>query len=229
MYREHFDIPTPGLFTASYLAEVVAVDDPSNLARVQVRLLAFDGIDGQDGPIWARVAAPFAGPDRGTFFLPDVGDEVVVIFVNGDARLPIVVGSLWNGSAAPPETLGGDRVDRWSMVGKAGTRIAIVEESAASATVAFSTPGGVSGTLSDRGGGRIELRAAGSTIVVDASGVRIQTGAMVKVEAGLIDVSAGLITVDAGMSMFSGIVQCDTLITNTVLAATYSPGAGNVW
>ena len=52
---------------------------------------------------------------------------------------------------------------------------------------------------------------------------------MVKVDAGLLDVKAGMITVTSGMSIFSGIVTCDTLIANTVLASTYSPGAGNVW
>ena len=55
-----FDLP-PGLYGASYLAEVVDVDDPQGLARVQVRLLSFDGLDRQDAPVWARVAAPFAG------------------------------------------------------------------------------------------------------------------------------------------------------------------------
>jgi hypothetical protein len=38
-----------------------------------------------------------------------------------------------------------------------------------------------------------------------------------------------MVTVDAGMSRFSGVVSCDTLITNTCIAATYTPGAGNIW
>src|SRR5262245_53713099 len=130
MYREQFDIATPGVFNASYLATVIAVDDSEKLGRVQVRLFAFDGPSGQDGPLWARVAVPFAGGKRGSFMLPDVGDEVIVTFVNGDPRLAIVFGGLWNGRDAPPEQLGGKTVDRWTIVGKAGTRIAIVEASA---------------------------------------------------------------------------------------------------
>lgn len=224
-----FDIPAPGLFQACYLAEVVSVEDPESLGRVQVRLLNADGVDEQDAPIWARVAVPFAGADRGAFMLPDVGDEVLVQFVHGDARFPIVVGGLWNGSAVPPETLGASRVDRWTIVGKAGTRIAIVEESPSSATISFTTPGGVSGELTDAGGGKVEVIAAGTTITVDPSGVSIQTPATVTVQASQVDVTAGQVSVNAAMSTFSGVVQCSTLIATTVVGTTYTPGAGNVW
>ena len=55
-----FDRP-PAWLNAGYLARVVSLDDPERLNRVQVRLIAFDGIDGQDAPLWARVVAPFAG------------------------------------------------------------------------------------------------------------------------------------------------------------------------
>lgn len=231
-------IEAPGLFeipaaacNASYLAEVVSVDDPLAQARVQVRMLSYDGVGEQDGPIWARVAVPFAGSNRGAFLLPDVGDEVIVNFLNGDPRLPIVVGGLWNGSASPPETLGGagDRVDRWTIVGKAGTRIAIVEEVSGQARIHFKTPGGVTGELTDAGGGKIEFKAAGTTITVDTGGVTVQTPAKVKVQASQVEVTAGMVKVDAAMSQFSGIVKCDVLQATTVVATTYTPGAGNVW
>lgn len=226
-----FEIPAAGIFNTSYLAEVVSVEDTENLSRVQVRLLNFDGISEQDGPVWARVSVPFAGNNRGAFLLPDVGDEVLVIFVNGDSRLPMVIGGLWNGSARAPEALGGagDRIDRWTIVGKAGTRIAIIEEGAGQATISFTTPGGVSGELTDSGGGKIEFVAAGTTITVDSSGVAVQTPSKVQVQASQVDVSSGQVTVNAAMSSFSGVVRCDVLQASTVIAATYSQGAGNVW
>lgn len=214
---------------ASYLAQVVSVKDPDNLSRVQVRLLSFDGIGEQDGAVWARVAVPFAGDNRGAFMIPDVGDEVLVCFLNGDFRLPVVVGGLWNGSALPPETIGGDRVDRWTIVGKAGTRIAIIEEDSGSPTISFTTPGGVSGKLTDEGGGKVEFVAAGSTVTMDTSGVSVQTSGNVQVQATEVQVTAGQVTVNAAMSQFSGVVQCDTLIATTVVGSTYTPGAGNVW
>ena len=225
-----FEIPA-GVFNASYLAEVVDVNDPLGLARVRVRLLSFDGVGEQDGPVWARVAAPFAGAERGAFMLPDVGDEVVVNFLNGDPRLPVVVGGLWNGAAKPPETLGGagDRIDRWTIVGKAGTRIAIVEERSGQAQILFETPGGVTGELTDAGGGKIELKAAGTTITVDTNGVSIQTPAKIKAQASQVEISAGMVKVDAAMSQFSGVVKCDVLQATTVVATTYTPGAGNIW
>ncbi len=227
-----FDIPFAGLFNTSCLAEVVSVADPDNRTRVQVRLLNYDGVGNQDGPIWARVAVPFAGSDRGAFMLPDVGDEVLVTFLNGDPRLPIVIGGLWNGNAQAPEQLGGsgNSVDRWTIVGKAGTRIAIVEETASEAKITFTTPGGVSGELTDASGGKIEWHDAGGTsIKIDTQGVTIQTGNKVKVTASQVEVSAGMVTVDAAMSKFSGVVKCDTLITNSVVSTSYTPGAGNIW
>ncbi|MFN8468438.1 MAG: phage baseplate assembly protein V [Caldilineaceae bacterium] len=229
MYREQFDIAVPGVFGTSYLATVVSVDDTQKIGRVQVRLYAYDGPSDQDGPLWARVATPFAGNNRGAFMLPDVGDEVIVTCINGDPRQAVVFGSLWNGHDAPPDQLPGKAVDRWTIVGKAGTRIAIVEESASTATIKLSTPGGVTAEYTDASGGKVEIKAAGTTITVDTQGVSVQTGGKVKVQASNVEVTAGMVKVDAGMSKFSGIVQCDTLISNSVLATTYTPGAGNVW
>lgn len=211
------------------LARVVSVEDPENLARVQIRLYSHDGPDNQDAPLWARVATPFAGNNRGAFLLPDVGDEVLVSFVNDDPRQPVVIGGLWNGAQSPPESPGGDRMDRWTLVGKAGTRIAIIEASDGEPTIRFSTPGGVSGELSDSGGGTIELQAAGNTVTIDSSGVSVQSGGSVQVQASQVDVSAGQVSVNAAVSSFSGVVRCDVLQATTVVATTYTPGAGNVW
>jgi hypothetical protein len=141
----------------------------------------------------------------------------------------MVIGSFWNGAAAAPEQLGGDRIDRWSLVGKAGSRIAIVEETAASATISLETPAGVSATLSDTGGGQVEIRAAGNTITINSSGVSIQAAAKVSVQASQVEVTAGQVSVNAAISSFAGLVRCDVLQATTVIAATYTPGAGNIW
>lgn len=211
-----------------HLAKVVSIQDPESLARVKVRLLTVDG-EGE-GEIWARVATPFAGPSRGCLFIPDVDDEVLVTFVAGDPRFPIVIGGLWNGAQSPPESFSGDHVDRWTITGKAGTRIAIVEESASSATIEFTTPNGVRGELTDDSGGSITLEdTAGNSITIDSQGISLQSSAKVKVSASQVEVSAGMVKVDAAMSKFSGVVKCDVLQATTVVATTYTPGAGNVW
>jgi uncharacterized protein involved in type VI secretion and phage assembly len=226
-----FDIPLPGTFLAAYLGTVVDVKDPAHLSRVQVRLLSCDGVNDQDGPVWARVAVPFAGDRRGAFLLPDYGDEVLVVFAHGDPRYPVVVGGLWNGAAKPPESLGGDgsRVDRWTLVGKAGTRIAIVEESSGNPTIAFSTPSGVTGTLTDADGGRVELVAQGAKVTIDGSGVTITTPSKVAVKGSSIDINAGSISVTCAQTTFTGDIQCVTLDATTVRSANYTPGLGNVW
>jgi len=225
------DRTAAGRWTACHLAEVVDVRDPAGQNRVQIRLLAFDGVDGQDAPVWARVAVPFAGSDYGAFMIPGVGDEVLVTFVDADPRFPVVVGSLWNGAAPAPEVLGGSgsRVDRWTIVGKEGTRIAIIEERPGQAAISLTTPGNVKALLTDEGGGKIRMEAAGTTITIDAKGVSVQTGGKVQVQASQVDVTAGQVNVNAAMSTFAGIVKCDVLQTTTVIATTYTPGAGNVW
>ena len=221
----------PVIPAQALLAEVISVNDPEGLNRVQIKLLSYDGFDNQDSAAWARVAVPFAGADRGAFMLPDVGDEVLVTFINGDSRFPVVVGSLWNGRDQAPETLGGsgDSIDRWTIVGKAGTRIAIEEPQAGQPTIRLSTPQGVSAELTDQGGGKIECRAAGTVITIDPSGVQVQCPATVSVQASTVEVSAGSVNVNAPMASFSGVVSCNTLIATTVVGTTYTPGAGNVW
>jgi uncharacterized protein involved in type VI secretion and phage assembly len=218
---------------AIYLATVVNVLDPTNRNRVQVTLYNANGITDQDGPVWARVAVPFAGGSRGAFFIPDVGDEVVVSFLAGDPRAPIILGSLWNGHDTAPETIGGggSSVDRWTITGKAGTRIAIVEQPASSATITFTTPGGLSGTLTDQDGS-IEFKDSANTSVrIDSSGVTVNapTGQVQITAASSLSVTAPQVTVNAAMSQFNGMVQCQTLIATSVDSASYTPGAGNVW
>lgn len=224
-------IKNPNITQDIQLAKVTSVNDPEGLNRVEIKLLSHSSSPQQDGKLWARVATPCAGSNKGAFFIPDVGDEVVVSFINGDSRYPVVLGSLWNGREAAPETLGGsgDAVDRWTLVGKAGTRIAIEEETPATATIKFTTPNGTSGELTDAGDGKIEFKAAGTTITINTQGVTVNTPLNVKVQATMVQVTAAQFVVDAPISMFSGTVQAQTVVTSSVISASYTPGAGNIW
>lgn len=73
--------------------------DPDKMGRVKVR---FPWLNDTDESNWARVATMMAGKDRGTWFLPEVGDEVLVAFEHGDVQFPYVIGALWNGVDTPP-------------------------------------------------------------------------------------------------------------------------------
>ena len=73
--------------------------DPEELGRVKVK---FPWLSDADESDWARIATPMAGNDRGIYFLPEVDDEVLVVFEHGDLRFPYIIGSLWNGQDPPP-------------------------------------------------------------------------------------------------------------------------------
>lgn len=214
-------------FSGAHLATVISVQDPQNLGRVQIRLLAAD--PDETGPIWARVAVPFAGDNYGAFFIPDVATEVLVVFNSNDPDYPIVIGSLWNGSTALPESLPGDAVDRWTLTGKNGTRIAIVEESPGQETVEITTPNGATAKLTDGAGGEVMLKVGGNQIKMSSSGVTIKAAMSCKVSAPTVKVSASMVQVDAPFTKFNGVVQCNFLVATGVISSLYTPGAGNVW
>jgi len=226
--RELLEIPFAGLFTGGYLAEVINLDDPDSLSRVQLRVLNFDGVDSHDGPIWARVACAFAGNNRGAFLLPDVGDEVLVVFVNGDPRFPIVVGGLWNGSSTSPESISGGRNRKKVIRSKNGVKLTLDDQDGQEQFIA-ETPGGQKITLKDGPGAVWIEDSNGNSVKLETAGITVTASAKVTVNASTVEISAGMVTVNAGLSRFSGVVQADTVITNTVISSVYTPGAGNIW
>jgi uncharacterized protein involved in type VI secretion and phage assembly len=218
-----------GRFYGVYPATVHDIRDPQDLGRVKVRLPWAD--DGGDQPYeaWARLATLMAGADRGSWFIPDEGDEVLVAFAGGDPRQPFVVGALWNGKDAPPARMDGDGKNHKKVLRtRSGLQITLDDQDGHESLV-IETPGKQVITLKD-GPGEIELRdSSGNTIHLESGGVTVQSSGQVKVSAASVEVSASTVTVNAGISKFSGVVQCDTLITNSVVSASYTPGAGNLW
>ena len=83
------------------IATVMSVIDPQNQGRVMVQ---FPWLDDTLQTTWASMVAPFAGGDRGAFFMPELGDEVMVGFEHGDFAHAFVLGSMWNGVAASPSS-----------------------------------------------------------------------------------------------------------------------------
>lgn len=220
--------PPRALLAGVYPALVRDVQDPENQGRVRIEL-PWLGRDAANAQAWARLATLMAGKARGTWFIPEVGDEVLVAFQGGDASRPVVIGALWNGQDAPPETMNAQN-DIRAITSRAGHRL-LFDDTAGATKVEVETAGGHRLTLDDAGGGTVTLEHMnGAKVVITAAGnVEITANAQVKVDASQVNVSAGMVQVDSGMSRFSGVVQCDTLITNSVVSASYTPGAGNVW
>ncbi len=229
MQRDAIFHPAPAFTGAGLLATVVSLDDPEQRNRVQVRLCALDGATQQDAAMWARVVSPFAGDNRGTFFLPDVGDEVFVMFAGGDARVPLVIGGLWNGaSAAPADTQSGG-VNRYKRIRSKNGIVITLDDQGGQETLTLETPAGQKLTLAD-GPGTIKAQDSnGNSITLDGTGVTVQAAGVVTVDASAVSVKAGIVSVDAAMSSFNGTITCQTLITSAVVSASYTPGAGNVW
>lgn len=75
--------------------------DPQSLGRVKVR---FPWLPNPEDTFWAMIAVPMAGKERGTYFLPEIDDTVLVAFAHGDPSRPYILGALWTKSAPPPET-----------------------------------------------------------------------------------------------------------------------------
>jgi Rhs element Vgr protein len=73
--------------------------DPDGQGRILVRLPIIDNTTVSNG-VWTRVATLDAGNDRGTFYMPEVGDEVIVGFINDDPRQAVMLGMV-NSSALP--------------------------------------------------------------------------------------------------------------------------------
>src|SRR5512135_265999 len=96
-----------GLFYGVYPAVVSDINDPDNQGRVKVRLPWSPDAGGGSYEAWARLATMMGGNNRGTWFIPDVNDEVLVSFEGGNPRRPYVVGGLWNGQDSPPDSMDG--------------------------------------------------------------------------------------------------------------------------
>lgn len=217
-----------GWMQSGFLARVVALDDPEGRQRVKIKLLSFSDVADQDSEMWARVVCPFAGDNRGAFFLPDVDDEVLVVFVQGDPRLPLVLGGLWNGSAQPPAQLDPPHNYIKRIRSKNGVAITL-DDHDGQEMLKLETPAGQKLTLKD-GPGSVKVEDSnGNSVTLDSSGITVQAAAKVVVQASQVEVTAGMVTVNAAMSTFSGLVKCDVLQTNSVISTSYTPGAGNVW
>ena len=209
-------------------ATVTDIQDPDGQGRVKIKLdWSPDGKDGQGYEAWARMATLFAGNNRGSWFIPDVGDEVLVAFEHGDPRRPYVLGGLWNGQDKPPQSMASGNALK-VIRSRNGVKITLDDQDGQE-MLKLETPGGQKLTMKD-GPGAITIEDSnGNSIKFETSGITVTAPAKVTVNAGQVAVSAGMVKVDAGISTFSGVVKCDTLIATTVISTTYTPGAGNIW
>lgn len=197
---------TPSHVEGVVVGTVTDNQDPEDMGRVKV---TYPWREADDESYWARIATPMAGGDRGTYFLPEVDDEVLVAFEHGDIRFPYVVGALWNGNQQPPATNEGNN-DVRLVRSRSGHEI-VLDDAENEAKVELVTSAGHTITLDDKSGSEtitIEDTSGQNSLEFDATAgtLTIQGGTKLELKATNIDLKAdGNMNVEAsGMLTLKG-------------------------
>ncbi|MGF1499431.1 MAG: VgrG-related protein [Elainellaceae cyanobacterium] len=214
--------PRPG--QTPLIGIVTDNEDPDGMGRVKVK---FPTLTEDHASNWARVVSVGAADGRGLDCLPEIDDEVLVAFEHGDIHRPYVLGGVWNGEDAPPNSTSDNvqngQVRLRTFRTRTGHQLQFVEEDNGSKAGAYlETTGGHRLRLNDSeqfmeletsGGHRIKLTDAGRAIevqtagghhlkLVDSSGsISLKSIGSLKIEAtGNIDIKAGgVITVQGAL------------------------------
>jgi phage baseplate assembly protein V len=139
---------------------IVVENDGDDEGRVKLRFPWFDG--GATVTDWCRVSQLYAGGGYGSVFVPEVGDEVLVAFVHGDMRFPIVLGGLYNGVDKPP-TARTDGRDQKIIRTRAGHEV-LFDDAAKEIRITTAEGGNVTVTAT----GEIRLKAQKVTVEADS-------------------------------------------------------------
>lgn len=167
--------------SSSFVAAVVDdLDDPEKLGRVRVRFPYLN----QELSNWARLVSAGAGRDRGNFFRPERGDEVIVAFEHDDPRRPYVLGGVWSIPDPPPKDKKAVDNDLRQIVTRSGHTIRF-DDGKGAERIEIVAAGGNQKVVLDVAGKRIEVTASRGDVVVDAAGdVKIKSSGNLTVSAG---------------------------------------------
>ncbi len=188
------------------IAIVTNTEDPKKWGRVKVK---YPWMTEDAESDWARVIGPGGGPKAGFFALPDVNDEVLVVFEHGDFNQPFILGGLWNGKdAIPPESAGaanGEKPLVRSWRSRKGHRFTVYDNS--DNKIEIETVGKHQIVMDDAnkkialtssGGLKIIMDDNGKKITIESTGdIEIKAGGNLKLEAtGTVDIKGnGPVTV----------------------------------
>lgn len=182
-FSETYDIHTPtasGLLPAIKGLHVGIVtqlqDDPDGEDRILVKIPI---INGDEQGIWCRVSTLDAGENRGSFFRPEIEDEVIVGFINEDPNQAVVLGMM-NSSAKPAPLTASDDNHQKGFVTRSEMKF-IFDDDKKSATL--ETPAGKKFTL-DEDKGVISLEDEhGNSITMDDKGITIESKGEISIKA----------------------------------------------
>jgi len=171
--------------------------DPEKLGRVKVR---FPWLNDTDESNWARVATMMAGQDRGTWFLPEVDDEVLVAFEHGSVEFPYVIGSLWNGKDTPPRDNSDGKNNERVIKSRAGHELIFGDEGGKE-RVEIKTKAGHQLLLDDTGGSEkitVIDKSGSNKIEMDSAAGNVSLTAQTKISLKALQIE---ITADSSLTM----------------------------
>jgi phage baseplate assembly protein V len=151
--------------------------DPEGLGRVKANFALNNKIQ-QSG--WIRIAVPMAGGDRGTYFLPDVGDEVLLCFQNGDISYPFVIGALWNSRDKPPAANTGQN-DRRLIKSRSGHQI-ILDDTKGNEKIQIIDATGKNSIIIDSAASSITIKSQGD-LKIKAQTLTLEAGSSMSIKA----------------------------------------------
>jgi Rhs element Vgr protein len=177
--RELSAVAASGLLPAVsglQLGLVTSLEDPDGEDRVQVRIPM---IDPSEEGIWARVASLDAGAERGAFFRPEVGDEVVMGCLDGDPRHPVILGML-NGSAKPAPLPASDDNHQKGFVTRGKMKLLFDDDKI---SVTIETPNKNQLVVSDDAGGITLTDENDNKIVLSSDGIVLESAGKLTLKA----------------------------------------------
>ncbi|QLE58024.1 phage baseplate assembly protein V [Nostoc sp. TCL26-01] len=170
--------------------------DPEKLGRIKVK---FPWLSGEEESYWARVLTPMAGNDRGIYFLPEVDDEVLVAFEQGDINFPYILGALWNGKDKPPITNADGKNNQRVIKSRSGHMIVlddtdgkekiIIKDKTGKNQIVINSPENqmsiqVEKDLTIETKGKIVLKSSDDDISIECKNLQIKTQQNYQLEAG---------------------------------------------
>ncbi|MDQ1829286.1 type VI secretion system tip protein VgrG [Massilia scottii] len=178
----------PGV-TGLHIGKVAKLDaDPGNQHRIQVTLPVLgDKIEG----VWARLASAYGSQAVGAFFIPEIGDEVIVGYFNNDPSNPVVIASLYSSMRAPPYALTAENYTK-AIVTKGLLKIEFDDEKK---VITLLTPGANKVVMSDDAKSIVATDKKGNKLSLSESGILLDSPADIVLNA------TGKITLTSGASM----------------------------
>ncbi|MCB2229526.1 hypothetical protein KQH82_02340 [bacterium] len=168
------------------VGRVTDVEDPEQLGRVQVK---FQWLGEKIAPIWARLAVPHAGPERGWMTLPEIDDEVIVGFDRGNPAHPVILGFLYHSAAKPPAESTAKPPEVRVFTTKGGNKILFSDEQGGE-NILITTKDGANSLLLTMDGPKInveskgDIKIKGKTITLEAdNNIEVKAGGDFKVDA----------------------------------------------